>query len=88
LELPQTEIIYVLPASILCILLGGFLFSVVQGIDFSQLSSSPSKRISNLSSAQELGILNLTQYLVVFEGISFFLLIALIGAAYIARSRE
>jgi NADH-quinone oxidoreductase subunit J len=83
LRLPQTDLINLLPAGIICILMGAFLFSTVQDIDFSLLSSHPLQPAT--SPAQEIGKMNLTYYLIAFEAISFLLLIALVGAAYITR---
>jgi NADH-quinone oxidoreductase subunit J len=83
LRLPQTDLINLLPAGIICILMGAFLFSTVQDIDFSLLSSHRLEPIA--SPAREIGKMNLTYYLIAFEGCSFLLLIALIGAASIAR---
>jgi len=85
---PQTGFVNVLPAVLIT-------FSVVGGLGYlvQRFTAnpppwlSPTTAASTLTNPEQIGMLTLTQYLLPFEAMSVLLLVALIGAIYLARTR-
>jgi len=73
----------IIPASLAVILFGGFLIKAITGTNWKTISSDiPDATTANL------GMLLMQEYIVVFELLGILLLIALVGAASLARKQS
>lgn len=86
LDSPRTALINLVPGALVA---GGMLTLLVYtfGVDFGR-STATSLSSGETTGAEPLGILLLTKYLIPFEVASVFLLLALMGAGYIARKNN
>ncbi len=86
-ENPYTDLIQVVPSLIIVLILGAGFWYMIGENDWDLLAKSHATTadISNFSNIQIIGKETLTTYLVPFEAISVLLLMAMIGAIYIAR---
>jgi NADH-quinone oxidoreductase subunit J len=76
-----------LPALLVALLLGGFMLFMLLGSDKLSLLSPP-EEISLAGTTHELGIALFTRYLLPFEVVSVILLVALIGAIFLATKES
>ena len=86
-ENPRTDLIQVLPALITVLVLGAGFLMMISENDWDLLAKShaTSSDIAALQNIQVIGKQTLTTYLVPFEAISVLLLMAMIGAIFVAR---
>lgn len=83
-EAPTTGVWYRVPAVLLALVLGGAVWwAFGGGAAFGPLAS-----VQAGSQVEAIGQVNLTRYLLPFEYVSFVLLVALVGAAYLARREQ
>lgn len=86
-ESPRTDLIQVIPAFITVLILGaGFVLMIGENNwELLAQNHATTSEITHFSNIQIIGKETLTSYLLPFEAISILLLMAMIGAIYIAR---
>ncbi|MDP5170207.1 MAG: NADH-quinone oxidoreductase subunit J [Bacteroidia bacterium] len=84
---PATRITQVIPALAIVLALGVGIFSLVRQFPVSNISWEAKPEVA-LPNVEAIGLQTMTHWLVPFEAVSLLLLIALVGAAYLARPDE
>ncbi|GAB6283096.1 MAG: NADH-quinone oxidoreductase subunit J [Ignavibacterium sp.] len=85
----KTETTFILPATIILGIFSGLLIAIIINTDWATVNNqlSNSGKNSFMPTAKDLGFLLMNQYVIYFELLGMILLIALIGAASIARKK-
>ena len=78
----RSKLTNVVPASLIVLLIGTGLFSLITEFPIPSTADIPSAGFTNV---EHIGLETMTRWLVPFEAVSVLLLITLIGAAFIAR---
>jgi len=85
----KTETTFILPATIILGIFSGLLIAILINTDWATVNNQLSNTAKNsfMPTAKDLGFLLMNQYIIYFELLGMILLIALIGAASIARRK-